>query len=137
MSVQAALNSGNPNQLGDACAASQLGNVLGYLISKATATQSGATVTSYLTATLSAQPVALMQVVGITAGAARTIMKLRKGPITGANALVPASGEVIWDGGTGLLFAAADLSATCDMTYMVATDKASILLADLSAGGGT
>ena len=136
MSVQAALNSGNPNQLGDAVAACQLGNILSLAIKSMSATESGVTVTSYLTAPIANQPVALLQVVGITSGAARSIKKLRKGPVSGAGALVPAAGEVIWDGGLHLLFAAADLAATCDLTYVVATDKASILLADLSAGGG-
>jgi hypothetical protein len=136
MSVQAALNSGNPNQLGDAAQATQLGNLLAYAISKMTATESGVTVTTNTTAPIANQPVALLQVVGITSGAARSVKKLRKGPVSGAGALVPAAGEVIWDGGTHLLFAAADLAATCDLTYTVATDKASILLADLSAGGG-
>jgi hypothetical protein len=135
MSVQAALNSGNPNQLGDAVAACQLGNILSLAIKSMSATESGVTVTTYLTAPIANQPVALLQVVGI-ASAVRTVKKLRKGPVSGAGALVPAAGEVIWDGGLHLLFAAADLATTCELTYTVATDKASILLADLSAGGG-
>lgn len=136
MSVKAALNSGNPNQLGDAVAAAQLGDVLSLAIKSMSATESGVTVTSYLTAPIANQPVALLQVVGITGGGTHTVKKLRKGPVSGAGALVPAAGEVIWDGGLHLLFAAADLAATADLTYTVSTDKASILLADLSAGGG-
>lgn len=136
MSVQAALNSGNPNQLGDAAAAAQIGNLLAYAISKMTPTEKGVAVTNNV-ATMEAAPVTLMQVVGITAESASTVKKLRKGLISGANALVPAAGEVIWDGGLNLLFCAADLAATCDVTYMLATDKSSMMLADLSAGGGT
>lgn len=136
MSVQAALNSGNPNQLGDAAAAAQIGNLLAYAISKMTPTEKGVAVTNNV-ATMAAAPVTLMQVVGITAESASTVKKLRKGLISGANALVPAAGEVIWDGGLNLLFCAADLAATCDVTYMLATDKSSMMLADLSAGGGT
>lgn len=136
MSVQAALNSGNPNQLGDAAAAAQIGNLLAYAISKMTPTEADVAVTNNV-ATMAAAPVTLMQVVGITAESASTVKKLRKGLISGANALVPAAGEVIWDGGLNLLFCAADLAATCDVTYMLATDKSSMMLADLSAGGGT
>lgn len=136
MSVQAALNSGNPNQLGDAAAAAQIGNLLAYAISKMTPTEANVAVTNNV-ATMAAAPVTLMQVVGITDGAASTVKKLRKGLISGANALVPAAGEVIWDGGLNLLFCAADLAATCAVTYMLATDKSSMMLADLSAGGGT
>lgn len=136
MSVQAALNSGNPNQLGDASQAARVGDLLAYAISKMTPTEAGVAVTNNVSA-MAAAPVTLMQVVGITAGVVRTVKKLRKGPITGAGALVPAAGEVIWDGGVHLLFAAADAAATCDVTYMVATDKSSLMLADLSAGGGT
>lgn len=136
MSVQAALNSGNPNQLGDAAAAAQIGNLLAYAISKMTPTEADVAVTNNV-ATMEAAPVTLMQVVGITAESASTVKKLRKGLISGANALVPAAGEVIWDGGLNLLFCAADLAATCDVTYMLATDKSSMMLADLSAGGGT
>lgn len=136
MSVQAALNSGNPNQLGDAAAAAQIGNLLAYAISKMTPTEKGVAVTNNV-ATMAAAPVTLMQVVGITAESASTVKKLRKGLISGANALVPAAGEVIWDGGLNLLFCAADLAATCAVTYMLATDKSSMMLADLSAGGGT
>lgn len=136
MSVQAALNSGNPNQLGDAAAAAQIGNLLAYAISKMTPTEADVAVTNNV-ATMAAAPVTLMQVVGITAESASTVKKLRKGLISGANALVPAAGEVIWDGGLNLLFCAADLAATCAVTYMLATDKSSMMLADLSAGGGT
>ena len=132
MSIQSALNSGNPNQLGDAAAAAHIGDLLAYAISKMTPTEAGVAAG----AAMAAQPVALLQVVGITAGADRSTKKLRRGLISGEGALVPAAGEVIWDGGLNLLFAAADLVATYDVTYTLATDKASIMLADLTAGAG-
>ena len=130
------LNSGNPNETSVALSNLAIGDLLSFLISKATATDAGRTVTSNV-ATLTAQPVSngLLQVVGITSGSTRTVKKLRQGIISGTGAKVPAAGECIWDGGTNVLFAAADLAATADFTYVKASDSvASALQADFPAG---
>ena len=127
------LNSGNPNTLGDASQALPLGELLSYVIAKLGFTETGIAVTANV-ATLAAQPTAIFQVVGITAVPASTVKKLRKGPITGPNAIVPAAGEAVWDGALSVLFAAADVATTASFTYAVATDLASATMADLARG---
>ncbi len=136
-SLKDVINSGNLNQLADACQKLHLGDLVSYLISKLIPTEAGVGVVADV-ATLAAVPTALFQVVGITGAAVRTTKKLRQGPITGAGAIVPASGECVWDGGLHILFAAVDVAATCDVVYAVATtDKSSIGLADLPSGSST
>lgn len=124
--IRDTLNSGNLNQIGDATQAIKLGSILSYLISKATPTESSVTVTSNV-ATLAAKPEVLLQcnVATVGSGSATGVKKLRRGPITGAGAVVPAAGECVWDGGTKVLFATTDVAATAHFTYVVATDKAS------------
>ena len=129
-SVRDALNKANPNILAEALKATGAGELLSYAISKMGFTETGIAVTSNV-ATLAAQPTALLQCVGITVAPASTVKKLRVGPITGPNALVPATGECIWDGALSVLFAAVDVAATASFTYVVATDVASITQADL------
>ena len=135
--VQAVLDSGNLNTLADASAKAGLGTLLAYAASKMGYTESGIAVTTNV-ATLANAPVAngLFQVYA-TAGTTQGVKKLRKGPVTGASALVPATGEVIWDGAKSLLFAAVDAVATASITYAVSTDLASAFLQDLPSGQST
>lgn len=113
-----------PNNLADLAASIGLGELLSYAVNKMGFTETGIAVTSDV-ATLAATPVGLFQCVGITGGGASTVKKLLRGPISGVGAIVPASGECVWDGGTHVLFAAADLAATASFTYSLATDLAS------------
>ena len=134
--LQAVLDSGNLNDIADAAGKLGLGTLLGYLVAKATATES--VTPSSNVATLANAPVAngLFQV-NATAGTTTGIKKLRQGPITGPSALVPATGECVWDGAKSVLFAAVDVVSAASFTYAVATDLASRLLSDLPSGQST
>ena len=136
-SLQAVLESGNLNDLADARGKAGLGTLLAYAASKMGYTETGITVTSNA-ATLANAPTSngLFQVVAAS-GTVTGVKKLRKGPVTGASALVPATGEVIWDGAKSLLFAAVDAVATASITYAVSTDLASAFLQDLPSGQST
>jgi hypothetical protein len=136
-SLQAVLDSGNLNDIADAAGKLGLGTLLGYLVAKATATESGVSPASNV-ATLANAPVAngLFQV-NATAGTTTGIKKLRQGPITGPSALVPATGECVWDGAKSVLFAAVDAVSAASFTYAVSTDLASRLLSDLPSGQST
>lgn len=109
----------------------QFGEVLTLLIRGLTATEAGV-VPAANVATMAAAPVAVLQV-NATAATVTGIKKLRVGPITGNGALVPATGEVVWPGGTStkLLFAAADAVTACSLTYSKTTDLVSVLMASL------
>jgi len=135
--LQAVLDAGNANNLADAAAKLGLGTLLGYLVEKATATETGV-VPAANVATLTNAPVAngLFQV-NATAATTTGIKKLRQGPISGSGALVPASGECVWDGSKSVLFAAVDVVTAASFTYAVATDLASKLLSDLPSGQST
>ena len=81
--------------------------------------------------TLGATPKALIDVEA-TAGTTTGKKKIRRGEITGDNALVPATGEVIFNGTTGLLFAAVDAVTLVRAVSTLATDVvASSLQADV------
>ena len=116
------------NNLPDLCASIGLGEILSYVISKLGYTDTGTAVTSNVV-TLSAQPTAqgLLQVVAAS-GTVTGAKKLRQGPISGANALVPATGECVWDGAVSVLFAAVDAVATASSTFVKSTDLASITM---------
>ena len=136
-SLREVLNGGNPNEVFDAMVRTNLGDLLSFLLAKL-GTDVGYSSESPVTlaanvATLSNQPVAVFQVVAATAGAGGVtgVVKLRKGLITGPKALVPATGECVWDGGKNILFAAADLVLTANFLYAVATDTTSVTEADL------
>jgi hypothetical protein len=113
------------NKLPDVALSIGLGEIISYLLAKAAYTETGITVTSNV-ATLAAQPSGLFQCVGITSGAASTVKKLLRGPISGTGAIVPATGECVWDGGLKVLFASGDAAATASFTYVVSTDTASV-----------
>lgn len=133
--IRDTLNSGNPNVLGDACQAIGLGEMLSLLIATAgasapTDTLAGGDIVSHL-ATMAAVPTALFYVNG-TVGTVTGVKKLRKGPVSGPNAIVPATGECVWDGGLHILFAAVDAITTCTLLYATSANLASITMADLA-----
>lgn len=127
-SLREVLNGGNPNEVFDAMVRANLGDLLSYVASKLTPTESPS-VTSNV-ATLANAPVALFNV-NATAGTVQGVKKLRRGLVSGPNALVPATGECIWDGAKTLLFAAVDAVTTAACTYAVATDIVSATEAEL------
>ena len=136
-SLREVLNGGNPNEVFDATVRTNLGDLLSYLLAQigtgvGYSSESPVTLAADV-ATLSNQPVAVFQVVAATVGAGGVlgVKKLRKGLITGPNALVPATGECVWNGGKNILFAAADAVLTADFLYATATDTASVTEAEL------
>ena len=135
--IQTVLDSGNLNQLADAAGKLGLGTLLAYAIAKMGYTDTGTSVTSDVV-TLTNQPTAngLFKVVAVS-GTVTGMKKLLRGPISGPGAVVPATGECVWDGGLHVLFAAVDAVATASSTFAVSTDTASALLADLPSGKST
>jgi hypothetical protein len=113
------------NNLPDLAVSVQLGEVLTFLLEKASFTETGISVTSNV-ATLANQPTQIFMAVGITSAPASTTKTLLKGPISGTGAIVPATGQCVWDGAKKVLFAAGDLAATASFTYATATDAASV-----------
>jgi len=83
-------------------------------------TEQGVTVTSNV-ATLANQPSAVVSVIATT-GTTTGSKTLLQGPISGAGAIVPASGQVVWDGGKKILFAAVDAITVADFAYTTAAD---------------
>jgi hypothetical protein len=129
-SVRDQLNGTNlTNNVADLALSIGLGEVLSYLLSKATYTETGIAVTSNVS-TLANQPTSqgLFQcvVASVSGGSATGVKKLLKGPISGSGAIVPAAGECVWDGAKSVLFCATDLALTASFTYAVSTDEASV-----------
>jgi len=133
MSLRTDLNANQPNRLSDGLADIKLGELLSYLINRLTPTQAGLVPASHV-ATMAAQPAALFQV-NATTGTVTGVKKLLRGPISGEDAVVPATGEVVWDGGTNLLFATSDAVTAVSVTYALATDLASITMRNLGQTG--
>ena len=138
-SIQAVIDSGNINQLGDAAQKPGLGTLLAYAASKMGFTETVAVTSNVSTLANAPTTAGLFQcvVASVSGGSATGVKKLRRGPVSGPGAHVPAAGESIWDGGKKVLFAAADLALTASFTYAVATDLASSVLADLPSGQST
>lgn len=125
MALRQVMNTNNPNQLSDALKDLPLGELLTFLIKGATPTQTGVVPSSNV-ATLAAVATGMFQVNATTA-TVTGIKTLLRGKISGTGALVPATGECVWDGANKLLFAAADAVTAVSATYSVAADKASVL----------
>ncbi len=131
MSLRDDLNQGDPNRLGDVNRDVKMGEAMALLLASLTPTQSSVAVsTTAYTATLSATPTQIFQV-NCTAGTVTGVKELLQGPITGEDAITPLTGQVVWNGGVTLKFAAADLVSATHVTYAVSTTKASILMKDL------
>jgi hypothetical protein len=117
------------NKLSDICQSIGMGELLSYLLAKASYTETGITVTSNV-ATLANAPTSQglfkCVVASVSSGSATGSKTLLRGPISGVNAIVPVAGQCVWDGNLKVLFAAADLAATASFTYAVSTDVASV-----------
>ena len=130
------LNGGGLNTLGDVNQAIGLGELLSHMISLASATPTETLTGGILVSNvgiMAAVPSALFQVNG-SAGTHTGIKKLRKGPITGPNAVIPAAGECVWDGGLNILFSTYDAITTALVFYAVSTTLCSITMSDLARG---
>lgn len=128
MSLRTDLNNGVLQQIADEFRQISLGELLSLVIKGITPTEAGIVVVPGVdTATLAAQPSALFQV-NVTAGGTTGVKKLLKGPLTGPGAVVPASGECVWDGGLVIKFASVDAVTAVSATYAKSTDVASILM---------
>lgn len=94
-------------------------------------TEQGITVTANV-ATLANQPRALLSIIATAAGVTG-VKKLRIGVVTGPQALVPATGEAVWDGGVKVLFSSIDAVTAASFLYTrTANPTASVLQQDLS-----
>jgi hypothetical protein len=120
MALRDDINNANPNFIADLLRRLGLGELLVFLLNAATFTETALTVTASKM-TLAAIPTALFRVNATTATTTGE-KKLIKGPITGPNAIVPATGECVWDGATTILFAAADVVTVGKALYSKAAD---------------
>lgn len=123
------LNQSNLNQLADVLGDIEFGELLTLVIQGLTATEAGVVPAAHV-ATLANQPSAMFQINATTA-TVTGIKKLLKGPITGEDAVVPRTGEAVWDGGVKVLFAAADAVTAASFTYARSTNSSSVLQRDL------
>lgn len=103
------------NQLADTMGEIEVGELLALVIAGLTPTETGV-VPAANVATLANAPSAMFQI-NATAGTVTGIKKLLKGPISGEDAVVPKTGEAVWDGGTRVLFNAADAVTAASFTY--------------------
>ncbi len=133
MNLRDALNQAGPNSLGSLLQQLKFGEAMAVVFEEAADTESIA-VTSNV-ATLGATPSCAPFQVNGSAGAHTGIKVVRRGPITGEGALLPQSGEVIWDGGTKLLFSSYDAITHTIVTYALAPTRlpVSLLLRSLTS----
>lgn len=124
--LRGSLNSANLNRVGDALQASGAGDLLNALIIAMSATESGLVPSSNVV-TLANVPSTLFDV-NATAGTTTGHKQLLEGQITGPNAIVPATGQCVWDGGKKILFAAVDVVTAVSVKYAKAADATASLL---------
>lgn len=120
MSIRSELNN---QSLGRLCAnlqELQLGELLnlalaGVAYNEVASPGVGLTVTNKV-ATLGTKPTQILMANAMTVSgnSATGIKKVLYGPVTGTAAVVPASGQCVWDGNVSVLFAASDLVATAE-----------------------
>lgn len=133
MALRDTLNQSGSNQLADAFRDIKIGELLSYIVALLGFTETGITVTANI-ATLANAPTAMFQLTAAT-GTVTGVKKMLRGPISGEDAVIPITGEAVWDGGTRVLFAAADVVATASFTYARATNLASVTMRDMGQTG--
>ena len=106
MSTRGTLNAADPNRTDAALNSIRFGSVLNMLLAAAAYTETGVSPSSSV-ATLANQPESLLDVFA-TAGTTTGRKTVLKGPISGVGALVPTTGQCVWDGNKKVLFASAD-----------------------------
>lgn len=126
------LNSVNLNRTDELLGNLSFGEILTWLLEKATPTETGVVPSSNVI-TLANQPVAVFQV-NATAGTVPGIKRLRKGVV---GTLVPAAGECVWQPGTKkIAFAASDGVTAVSITYSQLTDYCSLTAPTLDSLDG-
>ena len=120
MSIRSELNNPNLGRLSANLQELQFGELLnlafaGMAYNEVASPGVGLTVTNNV-ATLATQPtqIFLANAMTVSGGSATGIKKVLRGPITGDAAVVPASGQCVWNGNVSVLFAASDLVATAE-----------------------
>jgi hypothetical protein len=131
MSLRTELNNPNFGRLGSVLQELQLGELLnlsfnGMPYNEVASPGVGLTVTSNV-ATLNAQPTQIFKANAMT-GTTTGIKKVLRGPITGKDAVVPASGQCVWDGNVSVLFAAIDAVATAEFATVLSATTTSVTL---------
>lgn len=126
MSMRAEANAGPENRMMDIFREIGLGDLVNALITTVAVTETPTASSNVLT--LAGQPTYLWDVnqTGGTTTGHKTILR---GPITGSQKITPATGQCVWDGGTKILFAAADAATTVALKYAKAADTTNGALA--------
>lgn len=115
-SLRDTINRGDANQLAPAISQARLADIIAMLVAASTATEAAAAVTSSAL-TLANAPApsnGLLHVVATAAGVTgrKTII------LDATGRYQPATGEVAWNGGTGLRFSAADAVTAASAWYI-------------------
>lgn len=115
LTVRDVLIRGEANALGDAIGQAKLVDIIAMLVRASTPTENNAAVSSNAV-TLAAAPLpgGLLEVEAVTA----TVTGRKTIVLDASERYTPATGEVRWNGGTGLLFAAADAVTAADLWYL-------------------
>lgn len=114
-SIRDTFNRGDANQLAPAISQSKLIDVVAMLVAASTATQAAAAVTTNaLTLANQAAPNGLLDVVATAA----TTTGRKRIVLDATGRYLPATGEVRWNGGSSLLFAAVDAVTAASVWYL-------------------
>lgn len=127
MSMRLDADKADPNRLPDIFRELGLGALLAKLIAALTVTESAITVTTNV-ATLANQPAPTIWQINATAGTTTGVKALKIGAITGPGAIVPKTGEAVWDGAKKVLFATVDAVTAASFTYPTAADAVPTIL---------
>lgn len=114
-SIRDTINRGDANQLAGAINQARLADIIAMLVAGSTATQAAAAVTTNaLTLANATSRGGLLDVVA-TAG---TVTGRKRIVLDATGRYLPATGEVRWNGGSGLLFAVADGVTAASVWYL-------------------
>lgn len=109
--LRESINASNPNRLPDALRSVQMGDLLSLLVQALTPTEAAAAVVA--NAKTLTNPASMVFDVVATAG---TVLGRKKLLIGGAG-VVPVTGEVVWNGASGMRFAAGDAVTAANFLY--------------------
>lgn len=124
MSIRTLLDAVPPNQSFDLLRETPFGALFNLMIKQLTFTETGVVPSSHV-ATLAAQPTperGLLRALATAETGAVPEKKILIGPITGAQALVPAPNQCVWDGGVKVLFNTADAVTAASFLYSKDSD---------------
>lgn len=124
MNIRALLDAVPPNSTFDMLRETPFGALFNLMIKQLTFTETGVVPSSHV-ATLAAQPTperGLFRALQTAGTGVILEKKILIGPITGAQALVPAPGQCVWDGGVKVLFNTADAVTGASFLYSKDSD---------------